>query len=242
MRFKPHLLNLFRGWTVTPLIKGVWVVRAGRNRVNMRSESGPGRGVQEGVGSSGVGPAGGFPVAPPACQLVRQTASLNPPHAQLRIIESRLQFRTSESPLVPLCQKFRVAYVCRTKFARFFFFELRSFPRRMLRSLPQKSRKSKRGLGPNFRGNFCSSPMAVRRGRIGPEKTTGPGKAPISPEKARFSRTRFSLKNWGLSPVCEPPFRFPPKIFEHRFCGSEKHPEKFGGSFFTYSWSFFADS
>ena len=62
-----------------------------------------------------------------------------------------------------------------------------------------------RQKGP-FRGNFCSSPLAVRRGGIGPERPRKgpdrPGKAPISPEKDRFSRKESLIlsENLGLKP------------------------------------------
>ena len=73
-----------------------------------------------------------------------------------------------------------------------------------------KHELGKWGFGPPFRGNFCSSPTSVRCGGNSPDwprkAQIGPGKAPISSEKARCPRPdllpppRFSLIIWGLSP------------------------------------------
>ena len=76
----------------------------------------------------------------------------------------------------------------------FFASESASYDRKNLRGLANGG-----FFGP-FRGNFCSSPVAVK---CGPERArVDPGKAPISPERPDFwglISPRFSLKIWGLS-------------------------------------------
>ena len=79
---------------------------------------------------------------------------------------------------------------------------------------------SKRGLGPKganwakkglFGGNFCSSPVAMGCGGIGPDR-------PRKPKKTRFPRKdfpRFSLRILGLKPpFVSPQLDFPNFCFE----------------------------
>ena len=74
-----------------------------------------------------------------------------------------------------------------------------------------------------FRGNLCSSPVAVGFGGIGPNQPAiGPEKAPIRPEKARFSREDFCpifSETLGLKPpFVSPRLDFPNRSSETPVC------------------------